>query len=83
MIFRNLPAIITLMAALIACIVTFIYRYDLTKALIIILAAAVVFFILGCMVRMLLNRFLNPEKDESEGGGETETAAAEADGENE
>ena len=82
MIFRNLPAIITLVAALIACIVTFIYRYDLTKALIIILVAAVVFFILGCMVRMLLNRFLNPEKEDSEGGGETE-AAAEDDGENE
>ncbi len=62
MIFKNLPAIITLVAALVACVVTFLYRYELTKALILILAATVVFFIIGMLVRTLLNRFLNPQK---------------------
>ncbi len=65
MIFKNLPAIITLVAALVACVVTFLYRYELTKALILILAATVVFFIIGMLVRALLNRFLNPQKQES------------------
>lgn len=64
MIFKNLPAIITLVAALVACVVTFLYRYELTKALILILAATVVFFIIGMLVRTLLNRFLNPQKQE-------------------
>lgn len=64
MIFKNLPAIITLVAALVACVVTFLYRYELTKALILILAATVVFFIIGMLVRALLNRFLNPQKQE-------------------
>ena len=50
MIFKNLPAIITLVAALVACVVTFLYRYELTKALILILAATVVFFIMTSCV---------------------------------
>lgn len=45
MIFRNLPALITLVAALVAWIVTFIYKYELTKALIIIFAAAFIFLL--------------------------------------
>ncbi len=64
MIFKNLPAIITLVAALVTCIVTFLYRYELTKALILILAASVIFFIIGMIVRALLNRFLNIRKEE-------------------
>ncbi len=64
MIFKNLPAIITLVAALVTCVVTFLYRYELTKALILILAASVIFFIIGMIVRALLNRFLNIRKEE-------------------
>ena len=70
MIFRNLPALITLVAALVAWIVTFIY--ELTKALIIIFASAFVFFIIGIIVRAILNRFLNPDTDKKEKTEETE-----------
>ncbi len=73
MIFKNLPAIITLVAALVACVVTFLYRYELTKALILILAATVVFFIIGMLVRTLLNRFLNPQKQEGADGKAPDT----------
>ena len=55
MIFRNLPALITLVAALVAWIVTFIYKYELTKALIIIFASAFVFFIIGIIVLSLIH----------------------------
>lgn len=85
MIFRNLPALITLIAALVACVVTFLYRYNLTKALILILAASIIFFIIGVIVRALLNRFLNTKK-ESEGAGEEASDTEEEeneDGENE
>ena len=72
MIFRNLPALITLVAALVAWIVTFIYKYEITKALIIIFASAFVFFIIGIIVRAILNRFLNPDTDKKEKTEETE-----------
>lgn len=66
MIFRNLPAFITLVAALVAWIVTFIYKYELTKALIIIFAAAIIFFIIGMIVRAILNHFLGSDKDKED-----------------
>ena len=72
MIFRNLPALITLVAALVAWIVTFIYKYELTKALIIIFASAFVFCILGCRLGAFHNRFLNPDTDKKEKTEETE-----------
>ena len=74
MIFRNLPALITLVAALVAWIVTFIYKYELTKALIIIFAAAFIFFVIGIIVRAILNRFLNPDTDKKVKTEETEEA---------
>lgn len=79
MIFRNLPAIITLVAALVAWAVTFICRYEITKALIIILAAALVFFIIGVIVRALLNRFLGSDEKKEDDSNEGEAAADEAD----
>lgn len=79
MIFRNLPAIITLVAALVAWAVTFICKYELTKALIIILATALVFFIIGVIVRALLNRFLGEDKKKNDDEAEGEAAADDAD----
>lgn len=73
MIFRNLPAIITLIAALVALVVTFLYKYELTKALIIVLAAALVFFILGSIVKAVLNRFLSPEDEKKSESGDNDT----------
>lgn len=75
MIFRNLPAIITLVAALVALVVTFIYKYELTKALIIVFGTAVVFLILGSIVRAILNHFLNPDKDKKPESNDGEAVA--------
>ena len=79
MIFRNLPAIITLVAALVAWAVSFICRYELTKALIIILTAALVFFIIGVIVRALLNRLQGKDEKKEDDSNEGEAAADEAD----
>ena len=70
MIFKNLPALMTLIAAFITCIVTFIYQYELTKALILILAASVIFYLSGLIIRSLLNRFMVAEENQDENDGE-------------
>lgn len=70
MIFKNLPALMTLIAAFITCIVTFIYQYELTKALILILAASVIFYLSGLIIRSLLNRFMVVEENQDENDGE-------------
>ena len=72
MIFKNLPALMTLIAASITCIVTFIYQYELTKALILILAASVVFYLAGLIIRSLLNRFMVEKEDQDETDGEAQ-----------
>lgn len=77
MIFRNLPALMTLIAAFITCIVTLLYKYELTKALILILSVTVGFYLAGIIVRSLLNRFMvhreEPEDDNEADGAEVET----------
>ena len=56
--FRNLPALMSLTAALIVSVVTIIYRYNLTDALILILGAEFGFFIAGLCIRAMLNKVL-------------------------
>lgn len=68
MIFRNLPALMTLAASLIVCIITIVYRYNATKAFAFILATAVIFFLAGLLIRFLLNRFLVTEEAAEEPG---------------
>lgn len=76
MIFKNLPALMTLIAAFIACIVTFLYKYELTKALILILAASVVFYFAGLIIRSMLNHFM-VEKDSDDTDEEAQEAGEE------
>lgn len=72
MIFKNLPALMTLIAAFIACVVTFVYEYELTKALILILSASVAFYLAGLIIRSILNHFMveKVNKDENDGGAQ-------------
>lgn len=82
MIFKNLPALMTLVAAFIACIVTFLYKYELTKALILILAVSAVFYLAGLIIRSMLNRFM-VEKGSGDGAGDEAQEAGEGTEENE
>ena len=53
-----LPAILTLLAALISCVFTIIYKYDMTTSMIIILVSAIVFYILGTIVKWIFIKVL-------------------------
>ena len=77
MIFKNLPALMTLIAAFITCIVTFIYQYELTKALILILAVSVIFYLAGLIIRSMLNHFMVVEEDQDETDGEAQDTGEE------
>lgn len=58
MIYRGLPALMTLFAAAISMLVTFLYKYELTKSLIIILVCSFIFYIFGLIIRKVLNVYL-------------------------
>lgn len=77
-----LPAILTLCAALISSVFTIIYRYDMTMSMIIILLSAVIFYIIGSVVKWIFISYLTIDTSEevaSENAETQEEAATEED----
>lgn len=65
---RNLPAIITLLAGFITCIIAIICKYPLNIMLWILILVMTVFYIIGLSLRMVIIHFLEPKEDESGDG---------------
>lgn len=65
--FRNVPSIITLLAAFVSCMVMIYRQYTLFEFLIVLVTVIVVFFVIGVFLRFVLNVvFKEPEKKEGE-----------------
>lgn len=75
--FRYLPAFITLMAGLIACLVAIFSEFSLVRTLWTLVAVMTVFFVLGVIARVILSRTLQIPKEEEEAKEEGEEAAGE------
>jgi len=54
--FRNLPSIIALVSGLFVCIITLIYQYPIEQALWILVIVMVTFYIIGIVLRKILNK---------------------------
>ena len=54
--FRNLPSIIALVSGLFVCIITLIYQYPVEQALWILVIVMVTFYIIGIVLRKILNK---------------------------
>ena len=63
--FRNIPAIITLLAGFITCVIMIICQYTIVSFLWILVLVMVVFYALGTMVRVILNRFFAEKIEEN------------------
>lgn len=55
---RYIPAIVMLVAALVACLTTMYFKYTTKDILLIVLATGVVFFIIGQVIRKLAEKYL-------------------------
>lgn len=55
---RYIPAIVTLTAGFVVSIITFVYKYSLKSAMLTIALSMVVFFILGLVIKLLVNKFI-------------------------
>ena len=78
---KNIPTIVMLAAAFVTSIVMYINDYDLNVTLKVILVVFFVFYILGLLVKRLLDKFCPPPKDEEENGEENAEDAEGTDGE--
>jgi len=65
---KTIPAIVMLVAGLVAAVDTFIQRYPMKKALIVIFCTLLIFLILGNIVKALLDRIeiIPPKEEEPE-----------------
>lgn len=54
--FRNVPALITLLAGFITSVIMIVYRYPLINFMWILIAVMVVFYICGVIIRYALNK---------------------------
>lgn len=74
---KNIPTIVMLAAALVTSIVMFVNDYDLSVTLTTILIVFFVFYILGVLVKKILDKFCPPPKPEDTSEEETEQEATE------
>lgn len=82
---RNLPAIVTLLAGFITCIITTVCRYPLNKMLWVLIAVMTVFFTIGIIIRAVIMRFVEGKDAEAvntSGDEEDESAITDEDAQN-
>lgn len=71
---KNVPSIVMLLAGLVTSIVMYRNEYDLNTTLKVVLLVFFVFYILGCLVKRLLDKFcpVKTGEEEEKEGEETE-----------
>ena len=76
--FRNVPAFVTLLAGFIACVMMILRKYALVDFLWILVAVMVGFYIIGLLIRLILNMvFKSVEADkENEDSSDKESDEA-------
>ena len=67
---KFIPIIIMLLAGFTACIITYLYQYDILDSLIIILIILITFYIIGFIIAKIVAKFLVVEKKIPEGSDE-------------
>lgn len=84
---RYIPSIVSLAGGFVACLVTIVNSYDTLEMLFLVLAALIVFYIAGAIIRIIIKRVLVVPKSEdseteSEDGSEDEESENTEDEEN-
>lgn len=71
---RNIPALVMLTAGLVAGIVMFRMHYSLYTMSWVILLVFAVFYVLGCLIRLMLDKFGMQQENKKEAEQEGEAA---------
>lgn len=61
--FRNVPALITLLAGFITSVIMIVHRYSLVNFMWILIAIMVGFYICGVLIRFALNKVVQNKED--------------------
>lgn len=64
---KTIPVIIMLIAGALACVLGFVYHYETTEFFTMVLTVLIVFYVLGCIVKIIIDKnFPVEETKESE-----------------
>lgn len=75
--FRNVPALITLLAGFITSVIMIVYRYPLINFMWILIAVMVVFYICGVIIRYALNKVVQNKEAQDKAVQDVQLQAAE------
>ena len=79
---KDLPAIVMLLAGAVYCLIGIRYQIPLMDFLVQLLIVLLVFWIIGGIVRMFLDKFMGEIEDESKSEEDDDAEEEDADGEN-
>ena len=79
---KDLPAIVMLLAGAVYCLIGIRYQIPLMDFLVQLLIVLLVFWIIGGIVRMFLDKFMGEIEDKSKSEEDEETEETDADEEN-
>ena len=83
---KSIPAILMLIAGALACILGFVYRYEATQFFTMVLTVLVIFYMLGCIVKIIIDKNFSElgekESNQVEETGETKENINSESGEN-
>ena len=79
---KYIPSIVSLLGGLVACIVTFVNKYESLETLIIILATLIVFYIIGTVIRYVVKKVLVVDIPEDMAGEDSATTGEDKDDNN-
>jgi len=63
---KTIPVILMLVAGAMACVLGFVYRYETTQFFTMVLTVLIVFYMLGCIVKLIIDKNFpveQPKKD--------------------
>ena len=70
---KTIPVILMLVAGAMACVLGFVYRYETTQFFTMVFTVLIVFYMLGCIVKIIIDKnFPTEQSDKTGDAGETE-----------
>lgn len=67
---KSIPAILMLVAGALACILGFVYRYETTSFFTMVLVVLIIFYVFGCIVKIVIDKNFPLETENISGKAE-------------
>ena len=61
---KTIPVMLMLVAGAMACVLGFVYRYETTQFFTMVLSVLIVFYVLGCIVKIIIDKNFPAESSE-------------------